>query len=68
MLKAKTGNKTHRSRTVDDAIREVKKEDLTQFSFYLPKSHRLKFRRKAEDKGLSAAEELRAYIARYIED
>lgn len=68
MLKIKRGKNSHRSRTVDDAIKDVKKEELVQVSFWIPKNQRLKFRRKAEDMGSSAAEELRKYITSFIAD
>jgi hypothetical protein len=66
MLKTAGEKRKHRPRTMNEALEEVKKEEEVQFSFYLPKSHRTKYRRKAEDMGYSMAEKLREHIANFI--
>lgn len=66
MLKAKTNKNSHKSRTLDEAIKEVKKVEMGQICLKLPKDVRKKFKRKAEDKGSNMMEVLNKYIARYI--
>jgi hypothetical protein len=68
MLKVKKGKNSHRSRTVDEAIKDVKKVEEGQISFYLPKEVRKKFKRKAEDEGSNMQDVLVRYIKAYIED
>jgi hypothetical protein len=57
----KSNNKVNK-----EALKEIIKEEEVQFSFHLPKSHRLKYRRKAEDMGSSMAEKLREHVASFI--
>ncbi len=66
MLKAKTSNNGHKSRTINEAIKEVKKVDDGQISFHLSKDLRKKFKRKAEDSGSNMKDVLVEYITRYI--
>lgn len=68
MLKAKTNKNSHRSRTVDEAIEEVKKVDKVGVHFKIDKDKRLKFKRKAEDNGTDMQDLLVEYINNYIAD
>ena len=67
MLKAKTNKDAHKSRTLSDAIKDVKQSEMAQISFSISKNIRKKFKRKAEDNNTSMQKVLEKYIYTYLE-
>lgn len=67
MLKAKTKN-DRRSRTLDDALDDVKKKETARIGFTLDKETRVKFLIKAKQNNTSMNRELINFINSYIEN
>jgi ribosomal protein S20 len=68
MLKAKRGGGSHRSRTTDEAIKDVKKDQLSQINLPIPKNIRKKFKRAAEDNDSNMTKELLKFVYKYIDE
>lgn len=67
MLKAKHKN-DRRSRTLDDALEDVKKKETAQIAFVIDKETRIKFLVKAKQNNSNMNKELVNFINSYIEN
>lgn len=67
MLKAK-GKDDRRSRTLEEAINDVKKKETAQIAFVLDKETRVKFLIKTKQNNTNMNKELINFIHRYIEN
>jgi len=66
MLSAKT--KQHRSRTLDDAIKDVKKVDEAPLMNKIPKDLHTKFKIKVAENGTNMKEVLIKLISDYVDN
>lgn len=67
MLKAKTNKNAHKSRTIDEAIKEVQKVEQSQFAFHIPKKMHSDLKIKAAQDGKKIRDIMIDLISNYLE-
>jgi len=58
--------RTNKNRKIDNAISEVKKEDLVKLTVLLSKKTRSDFKMKSEQNGLNMNTVIRKYVKEYL--